>query len=159
MLCLPGTAIAAITEDVRAYGRERVETGGFFLSPIDDRDQISTLALAGIAGVTRKRGLFVVSGGSLDRLFAWADERQLCIPAQFHSHGGRAFLSSTDRAHGLCVRGFVTCVVPFWSDPSADPARWGWWRFDGVRWVDERRPVVDADRTVLLVTFDERGVR
>jgi hypothetical protein len=159
VLRLPEAAIAAITDEVRAYGKQRVETGGFFLSSIEDPEQISTLALAGTAGITRKRGLFRVSGAALDRLFTWADEREMRIPAQFHSHRGRAFLSPTDLTHGLSVRGFVTCIVPFWSDPPDDPGRWGWWRFDGERWTDEPCPPADTRGTVGVVTFDERGVQ
>lgn len=159
MLRLPEQAIAAITDDVRAYGIQRVETGGFFLSPVGDATQISTLALAGTVGITRRRGLFAVSGIALDRLFTWADDNSLRVPAQFHSHGGRAFLSPTDLAHGLSVRSFVTCIVPFWNDPPTDPTQWGWWRFDGEAWRDETPPEPDRNASVAVVIFDERGVR
>lgn len=159
MLNLPEQAITAIADDVRGYGKQRVETGGFLLSPVGDDAQISTVALAGTVGITRRRGLFAVSGIALDRLFTWADEKSLRIPAQFHSHGGRAFLSPTDLAHGLSVRGFVTCIVPFWNDPSTDPAHWGWWRFDGEAWRDEDSPQSNRDGDVAVVNFDERGVQ
>jgi hypothetical protein len=159
MLRLAEDLISAITEDVRAYGTKRVETGGFLLAPVADPDLITTLALAGTAGITRRRGLFAVSGIALDRLFTWADEHRLRIPAQFHSHGGRAFLSPTDLAHGLSVRGFVTCIVPFWDDPPDDPTDWGWWRFDGRDWRDEVSPELDAGRSMDVVTFDEEGLR
>ena len=159
MLRLAEDLISAITEDVRAYGTQRVETGGFLLAPKDDPGLITTLALAGSAGITRQRGLFGVSGIALDRLFTWADERGSRIPAQFHSHRGRAFLSPTDLAHGLSVRGFVTCIVPFWDDPPNDPTHWGWWRFDGRNWRDEVAPELDAGRGLDVVTFDEDGLR
>jgi hypothetical protein len=159
VLRLPQEAIEAITGDVRAYGTQRVETGGFLLSPIGDAGQVSSLALAGTVGITRRRGLFAVSGIALDRLFTWADDKRLRIPAQFHSHRGRAFLSPTDLAHGLSVRGFVTCIVPFWNNPPNDPAQWGWWQFDGKNWRDETSPRTDPHRKLAVVTFDERGVR
>ncbi len=159
MLHLPEEMIAAITDDVRAYGTQRVETGGFLLAPIGNADDVAILALAGTLGITRRRGLFGISGIALDRLFTWADEQALRIPAQFHSHGGRAILSPTDLAHGLSVRGFVTCIVPFWNNPPSDPAKWGWWRFDGQDWLDEVPPETDATRMLSVVRFDERGVR
>lgn len=158
MLRMPRSAIAPIIDEVRAYGLERNETGGFLLSRIDEPDRIDTVAFAGSRGITRRYGQFRISGRALEVLFTWADAHDLRIPAQFHSHGGRAFLSPTDLAHGFCVRGFVTCVIPFFKAPPPDPERWGWWRFDGRGWAAEMPPAMHEDGTVTTVRFDEREV-
>lgn len=155
---MPGDAVSAVREEVIAFGKSRVETGGFLLAPVETADGVTVLALAGDIGVTRRRGLFAISGIALDRLFAFADAESLRVPAQFHSHGRHAFLSPTDLAHGLRVRNFVTCVVPFWNDPPPRPDRWGWWRFDGEEWRDEPAPEVVVE-PVRVVRFDEDGVR
>lgn len=159
MLRLPLDAVTAIRDEVLSFGASRVETGGFLLAPVDDARGITVLALAADAGITRRRGLFGVSGIALDRLFTWADAESLRVPAQFHSHGGRAFLSPTDLAHGLSVRGFVTCIVPFWNDPPRDPSEWGWWRFDGNNWRNEEPPELDGAGELRVVRFDECGVQ
>jgi hypothetical protein len=159
VLQFPEAAIGPILDDVRDYGAKRKETGGFLLSPLDDPARIGCVAFAGALGITRRYGLFGISGAALDRLFTWADDHSLRIPAQFHSHGGRAFLSPTDLAHGLSVRGFVTCVIPFFREPPDDPARWGWWRFDGRKWLIETPPALYEDGAIPSVIFDERGVR
>ena len=158
MLHLPADAVVPILGEVRAYGATRMETGGFLLAPIDDPTRITTVAFAGTVGITRRYGLFGISGLALDRLFTWADDYDLRIPAQFHSHGGRAFLSPTDLAHGLSVRGFITCVIPYFRDPPRDPSRWGWWKFDGSMWKTETPPKIDADAQAATFTFDEDGV-
>jgi hypothetical protein len=158
MLAIPRAAVGAILEDVLAFGSKRVETGGFLLTPIGGGGTVTVLALAGEDGIRRRRGLFGVSGIALDRLFAFAEEEGLRVPAQFHSHGGRAFLSPTDLAHGLSVRGFVSCIVPFWNDPPADPRDWGWWRYDGEAWKPESSPEVAEDASMCVLHFDERGV-
>jgi len=160
VLKLPTDAASAIVTDVRDHGSSRVETGGFVLSSLAEPEEVSVVAVAGRAGIARRRGLFGISGGALDQLFAWADAHALRIPAQFHSHAGRAFLSPTDLAHGLSVRGFVTCIVPFFADPPLDPGAWGWWRFDGAKWVSEPAPAaIQRDVPVGVVSFDEDGVR
>lgn len=157
MLRLPDDAIAPILDEVRAYGATRKETGGFLLSPIDSSQTVVTVAFAGTVGITRWWGQFGISGRALDRLFTWADEKQLRIAAQFHSHGGRAFLSPTDLAHGLNVRGFTTSVIPSFKAPPSDPGRWGWWKFDGEKWNRETPPTI-TNGTVSTVIFDEHGV-
>jgi hypothetical protein len=158
VLAIPRAAVNVIREDVLAFGSKRVETGGFFLARSGGEETATVLALAGEDGITRHRGLFGVSGIALDRLFAYAEEEGLRVPAQFHSHGGRAFLSPTDLAHGLSVRGFVSCIVPFWNDPPADPHNWGWWRCDGDAWNTEPSPEVAEHTSVCVVRFDEGGV-
>jgi hypothetical protein len=157
VLRLPDEAISPILDEVCAYGARRKETGGFLLSAIDEPERVVVVALAGTVGITRWWGQFGISGGALDRLFTWADEHDLRIAAQFHSHGGRAFLSPTDLAHGLNVRGFVTCVIPSFKAPPREVERWGWWKFDGRTWKPEPPPTT-ANGTVTTVTFDERGV-
>lgn len=159
MIRLPLESVTALTDEVGRYGASRVETGGFLLAPAGADSPISVLALAGVTGIIRRRGLFVVSGLALDRLFTWADQHGLRIRAQFHSHVGPAFLSPTDLEHGLNVRGFVSCVVPFCKDPSNDPSRWGWWRFDEEEWREIASPELVAESSVTVVTFDEDGVR
>jgi hypothetical protein len=157
MLRLPDEAIAPILHEVRVYGARREETGGFLLSAIDRPETAATVAFAGRVGITRWRGQFGVSGRALERLFTWADDHDFRIAVQFHSHGGRAFLSPTDLAHGLNVLGFTTSVIPSFKAPPRDPARWGWWKFDGKRWNREPPPTI-TNGTVTTVTFDERGV-
>jgi hypothetical protein len=115
-LILPEPATAAMLADVTRFGGKSVETGGFLLAPRDE-DTIAIVALAGAAGIVRRRRMFQVSEIALDRLFAHADRRELWIPAQFHSHGGAAFMSPTDIAHGLSVEGFVTTILPDFASP------------------------------------------
>jgi hypothetical protein len=152
---LPNAAVAAVVHDVAHYGAGNVETGGFLLARRGN-DTISIVALAGDVGVTRRRDLFQVSELALDRLFAHADESDLWIPAQFHSHGGAAFMSACDVDHGLSVQGFVTTIVPYFASPPEDAARWGWWRFDGV-WTPLAPPST-SDARVRVIAFAEDGV-
>lgn len=155
----PESAVDIVTNNVRRFGQQRLETGGFLLAAGDEPTAITGVALAGAAGVTRRRDLFSVSGLALDRLFTWAADGELRIAAQFHSHGGRAFLSPVDLRHGLSVRGFTSCIVPFSADPPLDPKQWGWWRFDGRTWMKAHPPRAVATNPVTTVTFDEDGVR
>jgi hypothetical protein len=156
---LGANAVAAILEDVGRYGRRRLETGGFLCSRRSSADDVSAVAIAGRQGIEKKRGLFIVSGLALDRLFTWAEERELRILAQYHSHQGRAFLSSTDLHHGLSVRGFTSCVIPFSTNPPDNPSAWGWWRFDGKDWRTTESPNIVQTLSIEIVTFDEAGVR
>lgn len=155
-LTLPEAATAAVIADVLRFGTARVETGGFLLAPRGS-DAISAVALAGSGGIVRRRDLFQVSDLALDRLFAYADENGLWIPAQFHSHGHGAFMSACDVEHGLSVAGFVTTIVPHFAEPPADPASWGWWRYDGG-WVPVGPPRPSFDG-VVVITVDEEPVR
>jgi hypothetical protein len=155
-LILPEPATAAIIADVTRFGAESLETGGFLLAPRDEKT-IATVALAGTAGIVRRRRMFQVSEIALDRLFAHADRHELWIPAQFHSHGGAAFMSPTDVDHGLSVEGFVTTIVPDFASPPANPSQWGWWRYDDA-WTPIASPRLAAG-AVSVISFDEDGVR
>jgi len=159
-ITIPESALPRIASDVIQYGSRGLETGGFLLG--DAADRISHVALAGMKGIIRRRDQFAVSGLSLDRLFTWAAEHQLFVPAQFHSHGGhhgqRPFLSTTDQEHGFRVEGFISSVIPGFANPPLQPAAWGWWQFGGQRWV-EVRPAAVGPGTVSFVMFDEDGVR
>jgi hypothetical protein len=155
-LILSEAATTAIAADVTRYGAEHVETGGFLLAP-RDADTISTVALAGTAGIVRQRDLFQVSERALDRLFAQADEHDLWIPAQFHSHGLEAFMSPTDINHGLSVEGFISMIVPHYAAPPIDRSAWGWWRYDDS-WTAIAPPKTSLG-AVSVITFDEDGAR
>jgi hypothetical protein len=154
-LTLPNAAAAAVVGDVTRYGAKNVETGGFLLAPRGE-DTISIVALAGDAGITRRRDLFQLSECALDRLFAHADERDLWIPAQFHSHGLNAFMSACDVDHGLSVHGFVTTIVPYFASPPEDAAQWGWWRF-GSAWTPVAPPST-SHAPVRVIAFAEDGI-
>ena len=155
-LTLPHAGAHAVHEEVRRFGRLGIETGGFLLAP-RGLSQITSIACASSTGIARRPDLFQVSERALDRLFAHADECDLWIPAQFHSHMFEAGLSLCDLKHGLSVEGFQTTVVPFFHAPPADPALWGWWHYS-AGW----KPVVAPNASgapVQVVAFDEDGVR
>jgi hypothetical protein len=156
MLILPRAAVAAITRDVRGYGQRELETGGFLLSP-RDTDVVSMVALAGDQGIARWRDKFQISERALDRLFSFADDRDLWAPIQFHSHEAGAFLSPIDANHGLRVEGFTSVVIPAYRDPPTDIHRWGWWRLTQGRWARTNGARI-GDGAVELVRFDEEGV-
>jgi hypothetical protein len=153
---LPQAAVVAITKDVRVYGLCELETGGFLLLP-GDADIVSLVALAGDQGITRRRDRFQISERALDRLLTFADDRDLWVPIQFHSHEAGAFLSPIDADHGLRVEGFTSVVVPAYRDPPGNLDRWGWWRFTAGHWARANGARV-ADGAVELVRFDEAGV-
>ena len=157
MVVVPADAVVGVIKEVRAFGRHRLETGGFLLAP-RGTSTISTVALAGDVGIVRRHNLFQVSALALDRLFTFADDHGLSAPAQFHSHGVGAFLSESNEKHGLCVEGFISVVVPQFFDPPGEMGEWGWWRYDGGRWITItawRRRNGAAD----VVRFDEDGIR
>ena len=156
-IVLPGSAAHGIASEVRAYGARDVETGGFLLAS-GGLDVVTVVALAGRTGVLRRRDLLQVSERAVDRLFEYADQRGLWIPAHFHSHGGPAFLSPTDRRHGLAVEGFTTTVLPSYSAAPSDPAKWGWWRFESGEWRPIAPPAA-PDAASEFVWFDADGVR
>jgi hypothetical protein len=144
----------ALLNDVRMWGAEGVETGGFLLSP--PNQPISVLALAGTAGVTRRKDLLRISAASLAQLFVWAGDRELYVAAQAHSHAGYAFLSETDVRHGFSVTGFTTTVIPYFASPPEDLQGWGWWRYE-CEWKDVEAPwTIAGDATIIY--FDEDGV-
>ncbi len=155
-LILPQSAVESITRDVRVYGQRELETGGFLLLA-RDADVVSMVAFAGDQGIARWRDRFQISERALDRLFSFADDRDLWVPIQFHSHEAGAFLSPIDADHGLRVEGFTSVVVPAYRDPPTDIHRWGWWRFTAGRWARANGARV-ADGAVELVRFDEGGV-
>jgi hypothetical protein len=144
----------ALLDDVRVWGADGVETGGFLLAA--PRQPISVLALGGTAGITRRRSVFRVSPRALAQLFNWASERELHVAAQAHSHRGRAVLSETDLRHGFSVRGFTTTIIPYFAAPPEAPQAWGWWRYES-EWRDVKAPSVIAGDTTIIY-FDEERV-
>lgn len=153
-LTIAGDVRATLLADVRRWGAHGVETGGFLLD--SSGGPISIVALAGSNGIVRRRDLFVASSRALAQLFSWAADHELHIAAQAHSHGGRAFLSETDRRHGFSVAGFTTIVIPFFAAPPDDVRAWGWWRYDRG-WRQAEAPTV-VPGAVTIVHFDEDGV-
>lgn len=160
-LRLARAGIDAIVSEVRRYGRSAprgVETGGFLVGEASHSEVIAVVAMAGERGIERSRGVFRISAAAIDMLFEWADKHALRIPAQFHSHEMGGVLSDIDRREGFNVRGFISCVVPEYREPPQDANRWGWWRFDGGRWLTAG-PAVAMAGQIAVVTFDEDSVR
>lgn len=155
-LAVPPSAIELVASEVRAYGHRRLETGGFLMLP-RDAPTVSIVAFAGTAGILRRRNLFQISAGALDRLFAFADDHDLQAPVQFHSHQTGAFLSRIDAEHGLRVEGFTSVIVPTYSAPPGDIRRWGWWCFTAGAWAATAVPPI-GHGPVTAVRFDEDGV-
>jgi len=155
-IAVPPTAIELITAEVRGYGHHRLETGGFLMLP-RDTTTVSIVAFTGAAGILRRHNLFEISEGALDRLFAFADDHDLQVPVQFHSHEMGAFLSRTDAEHGLRVEGFTSVVVPTYSAPPCDMGRWGWWCFTAGVWAATAALPI-GHGPVSAVRFDEDGV-
>jgi hypothetical protein len=161
-ILIPASGVTAIVDETAAFGVRDLETGGFLLVPrvssADGGSPVAVIALAGDAGIVRDRGLFQIGERALDRIFVFADHHDLWIPAQFHSHKVDAFLSWTDRRHGLCVEEFISTVIPAYASPPRDLARWGWWQFAPGAWR-HTDPGRVTDGTVEVVRFDEAGVR
>jgi hypothetical protein len=154
-LSITNASIATVVSEVAAWGAKNVETGGFLLG--DHQGAITSVALSGATGIRRRRAQFVVSGRAVAVLFAYADRRGLAVRAQFHSHGGRAFLSPSDLRHGFSVEGFVTTVLPTYVSPPTNASAWGWWAYlDG--WARTAPPVIGSGETI-VVRFDEDGIR
>lgn len=156
-LSLPEAGVTSIADEVRVYGRRRLETGGFLLLPRGS-SAVSVVALCGSAGIERSEHLFQISARALDCLFTFADDRDVWVPVQFHSHAAAAFLSVTDKMHGLCVEGFISVVVPRFHEPPRDIADWGWWRYVGDQWIPIE-PAGQGHHEVEVVYFDEDGIR
>jgi hypothetical protein len=146
----------AIATVARTAGAQLVETGGFILGA-PDQPLGTVLALTGEKGIARRKDLFHVSGLALTALFDFADEHELTVLAQWHTHRRSAFLSKTDIEHGLNVPGFHTSVVPFYEHASPRPSEWGWWTYAGG-WVATSAPTV-APHAFRTVTFEEGRVR
>lgn len=154
---IPTQMSATIASKVRASGTTMLETGGFTLAPYGT-DSGTVLALSGEIGIERSWGLFEVSGLAIAALFDWADDHELRVLSQWHSHRFEAFLSKTDLAHGFNVPGFRTAVIPNFERPSADPTAWGWWRYTEDKWVITPPPV-PSDTSFEVITFEEHHVR
>jgi hypothetical protein len=145
-------------EEVRRWGAEDKETGGFLLARRDDEMVVDTVALAGQRGISRGWGLFQISAQAVDELFEWSEANGLWIPGQFHSHKERAFLSRTDIEHGFSVEGFISSVIPHFAKPPAAPEKWGWWMYRVNRWIPVEPPTIRQGETRKIV-FDEDGIR
>jgi hypothetical protein len=150
-------AAARIIEEVTAFGRRSLETGGFLLAPRGSA-ALSVVAFAGKAGIVRCRDLFQISERALSRLFEFADDHDLYAPVQFHSHRRGPFLSRTDKEHGLRAEGFISAVVPTYAGPPRSVTAWGWWSFQEGNWVAVRPPALLAGE-ITAVEFDEDGLR
>jgi hypothetical protein len=146
----------AIHEDVRQHGVRDRETGMFLLAP-PGAGTVTTLALPGTAGVTRRRECFALTGRALNRLFSYAHAHKLEVLAQIHSHACAAFLSEVDLRHGFAVQGFTTSVIPTYRRPPIHPGRWGWWRHDGRSWRPAA-PYLSGEGAATIITFDEEGL-
>jgi proteasome lid subunit RPN8/RPN11 len=156
-LQIPRMGASAITRHVGDFGARGVETGGFLITA-PGQGQVLTVAFAGVSDVLRRRDHFRIGGEALASLFAWVGEADLTIAAQFHSHRGAAFLSEVDLEHGFSVEGFVTCVLPRYTEPDGDPSAWGWWRYEQGQWHTIGAPLVTFTN-VSFVGFDAGGVR
>lgn len=155
-LHLPSAAVSTMVGDIRAYGRKGLETGSLLLTRPGGPD-VTVLAMAGDRGVTRKHGLFVLSSAALAPLFTFAEDTELQLRAQVHSHAGRAFLSRTDKSGNIRVPGFIAAVVPNFVSPSEDVGVWGWWTYASTGWAVLAPPAV-SPVTVKTVIFDADGV-
>ncbi len=156
-LLLPDSAVDRLIDEIKVFGVEDLETGAFLLAPATAPDRIRVVALAGHQGITRRPDQFIVAGAALERLFGWAEDHQLRVRAQLHSHRGPAFLSHTDRSHGLNVPGFLATIVPCFAAPPRTPSAWGWWRYDSI-WRPTA-PSASNAQPASIVRFDEGGVR
>jgi hypothetical protein len=159
---IPAVGVAALIGEATTFGARGLETGGFLLAPrtatVGANPAVAAVALAGDTGISRGRDMFQVSGHALDRIFTFADDHGLWIPALLHSHRAGALLSATDQRHGLGVDGFISAVIPEYSGPPRDLARWGWWRFESGRWCGAA-PGRTTGGTVEVLRFDEGGIR
>lgn len=154
-LTLTEGAVRALLDETRSWGSRGVETGGFLLRAGDGPARC--VALAAASGISRRHDYFMVSGRAIAQLFRWAEDQELAVVAQVHSHRCDAFLSKTDLQHGFSVRGFISAVIPRFASPPPHLPAWGWWRFEGV-WQQTVAPSVTAG-SPHIVRFDEDGVR
>lgn len=154
---ISGLLTRAVQQNVLGWGEVDRETGAFLLTRRDG-DTVDMIAWPLLIGVVRERGQFAVSGSALSKLFEWCGERQLQITALLHSHKHEAFLSPVDLKYGFAVEGFLSTIVPDYANPSANPAGWGWWRFNHDAWIETTPLSIAADRGFQGVCFDERGM-
>lgn len=132
VLSLSSAQIATICDEVRHFGANDQETGGFLLT--SDRRTVCHVALAGLVGIERDWGRFVVRRNAIDRLFTYAEDRGLRVAGMFHSHMNEAFLSPIDRDGGINMNGFTSIVIPTFGSPPADTTKWGFWTFRDREW-------------------------
>jgi hypothetical protein len=157
-LQLPSAAVDAIVEDVAAYGMQQLETGGMLLAKRGEI-KVTTVAIAGAAGVARGYGRFVLTMPVIDQLFTFAEANGLQVVAHVHSHARGAFLSSIDRAGIIRMTGFIATVIPTFAAPPRDPSLWGWWSFRDGDWLDHIPAVTTDYGPVDVVTVDAKGIR
>jgi hypothetical protein len=149
-------AVAAIAAEVARYGAAGVETGGFLLVPRSNPTVTTVAAMAGATGMVRRPDQFVISAAAVDVLSGWADDHDLRIAAQFHAHGGAAFLSPIDGRGGVRVDGFISAVVPTFRTPPAAATAWAWFAFRDGAW--RPRPALPTvTGGIGIVAFDEDG--
>lgn len=153
---LPTNAIAALCEDVSRYGALGVETGALLMCE-PNNDVVRVLALVGTAGVTRRYGLFLLSMPVVDRAFTYAEDHQLRVRAQVHSHAEEAFLSATDQRGNLTMKGFTAAVIPTFQTPPSDPSSWGWWTFNAGTWNVSQPATVDMTSSAEILTVNADG--
>lgn len=156
-LHLGTNAVDTIVVYVARYGALGVETGALLLTPHGE-PAVTVVALAGTAGIDRHPGLLVFSSAALNPLFSYAEDHDLQLRAQVHSHMYDAFLSPTDKAGNIRMPGFIAAVVPNFATPDADTTVWGWWTFDGTDWTPTEPALVTAQGTKFVI-FDADGVR
>lgn len=156
-LHLGADAADTIVADVARYGALGVETGALLLTSHGE-ETVTVVALAGTAGIDRRPGLLIFSSAALNPLFSYAEDHDLQLRAQVHSHMYEAFLSPTDKAGNIRMAGFIASVVPNFANPDANPTAWGWWTFDGADWTPTEPALVSGQGTK-FVTFDADGVR
>jgi hypothetical protein len=147
-------AVAAIVAEVARYGAAGVETGGFLLVPRSNPTITTVVATAGTTGIVRRPNQFIISGAAVDVLSGWADNHDLRIAAQFHSHGNAAFLSPIDRRGGIRIDGFVSTVIPTFHTPPAAMTAWAWFTFAKGNW-QPRPALATVAGGIDTVTFDE----
>lgn len=150
-------AVDTLVGDVARYGALGVETGALLLTGPGD-PTVTVLALAGTTGIDRHPGLLAFSSAALNPLFAYAEDNNLQLRAQLHSHMHEAFLSRTDRNGNIRMPGFIASVIPNFATPPCDPATWGWWTFENGDWLPIE-PAAVTNQTTKVVTFDADGVR
>ena len=155
-LLLPTTLGPTVAAEVRRYGQQGRETAGFLLAP-RGTNRVSELACCAQTGIARHADLLRISASALERLFLYAQQRDLWIPAQVHSHRSRAFLSRVDAAFGFCLEDYVSCVVPHFTRPPGAADAWGWWRFRRGSWQAIACPALTTS-SLEQVWFDEDGI-
>lgn len=157
-LQLPTQAARAAINDSTQWGTaHNVESGGFFLTAIAT-STVTAVAVAAKHGVLRRRDQFVITGPALETLSEWAEYNQLRIAAQYHSHAHGTALSPIDRAGGIRVHGFMSAVIPTFTNPDVEPDQWGWWQFDTPNWIAATPPRVTPASDLTVIRFDESGI-